>query len=190
MKRTIFILLCFCQLFVSAQINETKIKQRRFFFGVSTGISSIQLSSQTNGNEQQIGLSFPNIKIGRMLNDHSAILLCLPGSIYQEKNMGRTRDRGFEGIIPSYQYWLSDRFWALAGAGLTFDAPAFYDIKDETERKFYFGPSILVGTGYEFYKKGKMTLDIQGRMQYGYSKYPTENRTGLALNLLIGVNWH
>lgn len=190
MKHTILLLLIICQLFVSAQNDETKLQQRRFFFGVSTGISSIQLSSKAIGNEQQIGLSFPNIKIGKMLSDHSAILLCLPGSIYQEKQMGRTRDRGFEGIIPSYQYWFSNRYWVLGGAGLTFDAPAFYDIKDETERKFYFGPSVLVGTGYEFYKKGKMSVDIQGRMQYGFSNYPTGNRTGLAFNLLIGVNWH
>lgn len=190
MKRTIFILLSFFQLYVSAQNDETKLKQRRFLFGVSTGISSIQLSSQTHGNEQQIGLSFPNMKIGQMISDHSAILLCLPGSIYQEKHLGRTRDRGFEGIIPSYQHWFNNRYWALIGTGLTLDAPAFYDIKNETERKFYFGPSILAGTGYEFYKKGKLSIDIQGRMQYGYSKYPTENKTGLALNLLIGLNWH
>ena len=52
------------------------------------------------------------------------------------------------------------------------------------------GASILLGTGYEFFHSGKLSMDIQGRVHYGYANVPEGMRTGLACNLLLGVNWH
>ena len=125
-----------------------------------------------------------------MISKRTALVLCLPGSIYTYKGIGRQRDRGFEGIIPSVQYWVKDRWWVLGGAGLTLDAPAFYDIKTEDETKFYFGASMLVGTGYEVWRTGKFAMDIQARLHYGKASVIEGTREGLAFNVLVGFNWY
>ena len=173
-----------------AQQPEIRATHGRLFLGASFGISSINLSGGTLAASTQTTLSLPNLKIGRRVTNNFVVLLHLPGSIYSYTGTGRKRDRGFEGIIPSVQYWPIKKLWVLGGAGLTLDAPAFYDIKNEDERKFYFGGSLLLGTGYEFYHSGKLNMDIQGRMHYGYANVQEGMRTGLAFNLLLGVNWH
>ncbi len=87
-----------------------------------------------------------------MITPRTALLLCLPGTVYRYKWSERERDRGFEAIVPAVQFWPCDRFWLLAGAGLGMDAPAFYDIKNEAERKFYFGGAALAGAGYQIFQ--------------------------------------
>jgi hypothetical protein len=169
---------------------QDSIKSNGWFFGAAAGISSVHLSANGLTDESQISLSFPNMKIGKMLTEKSAILLYLPGSIYRYKGSGRERDRGFEGIVPAYQYWMTEKWWILGGVGLTLDAPAFYDIQDPSERKFYFGPSVLGATGFEIWQKNRFSLDLQARIHYGYATIPEGKRTGLATNLLIGFNWY
>ena len=70
------------------------------------------------------------------------------------------------------------------------DAPAFYDIKDETERKFYFGPGGVMGTGYELWRRGRFTLDVQGRAHFGSIAAPEGRRNGVAFNVMLGLNWY
>lgn len=178
------IIFCWCTGFA----QEQKFERHGFFFSASLGVSSLHLAMSGQPAEQQTALSFPNIKVGKMISSRSALLLHLPGSIYRYSGTGRSRDRGFEGIIPSFQYWIKDKWWALGGAGLTMDAPAFYDIKNENEHDFYFGPALLASTGYEVWRKGKNTIDIQSRVHWGYSSVPGGMRHGLAINFLIGFN--
>jgi hypothetical protein len=170
--------------------NKPTVQRKGFIFGTAAGISAIRLSATGSPTETQAGLSFPNFKIGTMLSQRTAVLLYLPGTIYEYKGVTRTRDRGFEGIVPSVQFWPKDRWLVLGGAGLTLDAPAFYDIKNEEERKFYFGPSVLAGTGFEVWHKGKFALDVQARVHYGTAKVPEGTRKGLAFNVMLGLNWY
>ena len=176
--------------FSIGQTNTSTTQRKGFVFGTSIGVSSLQLTTSQSGRESQFVSSFPNFKIGTMVSSKTAIVVLLPGSLYKYKGVGRERDRGFEGIIPSVQYWVKDRFWVLGGVGLTLDAPAFYDIKDETERKFYFGPAMVLSSGYELWSKGKFAIDLQARMHYGYAAVPEGTKTGLALNFMIGFNWY
>lgn len=169
---------------------QQSFERKGFIFGTAVGISSIRLSTTSLPTETQGSLSFPNFKIGKMISKRAALVLYLPGSIYSFKGTGRQRDRGFEGIIPSAQCWIKERWWILGGAGLTLDAPAFYDIETEDERKFYFGPSLIVGTGYEIWRQGKFALDIQSRIHYGQATVPEGIRKGLAFNFMIGFNWY
>lgn len=125
-----------------------------------------------------------------MISPRTALLLYLPGTVYAYKNEGRERDRGFESIVPAVQYWVGDLLWLLGGVGLGLDAPAFYDIKEETERKFYFGTAALAGVGYELWRKGRFALDLQGRVHYGNAKLPKGRRDGLAFSLLVGFNFY
>jgi hypothetical protein len=186
---SVFIFLSFfCSMNTQAQ-EQKPFERTGFVFGAATGISTIRLSTASLA-ESQVGFSLPNIKIGRMVSEQTAIILCLPGTLYKYKGSGRQRDRGFEGFIPSVQHWVNQRWWILGGAGLTFDAPAFYDIKREDETTFYFGASVLAATGYEVWQKGSYAIDVQTRVHYGSANVPEGNKTGLAFNLLIGFNWY
>lgn len=191
MKTFFYSFILISSLSVRAQSQESvEVQRRGFIFGTAFGASSLQLNTTSLVKETQYSISFPNFKIGSMISNRSAVVLYLPGSIYRYKSVGRERDRGFEGIIPSYQYWMNNRWWILSGVGLCLDAPAFYDIKSEDERKFYFGPSIITAVGYEVWSKGKFALDVQGRINYGYSNIPEGRRSGLAVNVMVGFNWY
>jgi len=190
------IVFCFFITFAGSQIScmaqsdsLNKSGRKGFIFGMSVGISYLNLDYQTNSTQKQWSATLPNFKIGAVLNKKTTLLLYLPGSIYISKDYGRVRDRGFEGIVPSIQYWACDKVWLIAGAGLGMDAPAFYDIQSEGERKFYFGKTFLTGVGYEFWQKKKVVFDVQGRIQYGEANMPDGKRKGYSINFLIGMNW-
>lgn len=174
-----------------AQDNQVKVNTRQgLIFGTAIGASYINLTKEGTPKQEETSFSLPNFKIGYMLNNNFALVVNLPGTVYKFKDSGRKRDRGFEGIIPSIQYWPKNNWWISAGAGLCMDAPAFYDIKDSTERKFYFGPGLICGTGCELWKKNNFALDIQSRLHYGYTNMPGGNKKGLAFTIALGFNWH
>jgi len=181
-------------LFLNASIlvaqTSATAHRKGFVIGGAVGLSALQLNYPTAGTQHFQAASFPNLKVGAMINPRLAILVNLPGTVYSYSLDGRKRDRGFEGIIPSVQYWPLDRVWVSGGAGLGMDAPAFYDIEGSEERKFYFGPSALAGAGYEIWRRRNMTFDIQGRVHYGKADTPDGNRGGWAFSLLLGVNFY
>lgn len=189
MKGIISVLMISATMVVQAQ-EQTQTNRNGWVFGTAAGVSTLHLSTTGLATETQTGLSFPNFKVGKMIGDRTALLVYLPGSIYRYSGVGRERDRGFEGIIPSVQYWLKPKWWVMAGAGLTLDAPAFYDIKAEDERKFYFGPSFIAATGVELWQKNRFALDVQARFHGGYSVIPDGKRVGASGSLLVGLNWY
>jgi len=182
---TVFSLTAFAQ-----NSDKPAFERKGLIFGAAFGVSAIRLNRSPVAKETQASISFPNLKIGAMVSKRTAILLYLPGTIYTQKSPGRERDRGFEAIVPSIQYWVKDKWWLSGGVGLGLDAPAFYDIKNESERKFYFGTSAVIGSGYELCRKGRFALDIQNRIQYGKVNLPSANQTGLAYSVLVGFNFY
>ncbi len=168
--------------------EKTTITRSGFCFSLSAGISTVHLQYPTREISNQITGSFPNMKIGMMLNDKTALMLSLPGSVYSYSRSGRQRDRGFEGIVPTVQYWPTSRLWINAGLGLGMDAPAFYDIKDESERKFYFGGAALLSCGYEVWQGKRTAFDLQLRLHAGNSKQSEGIVTGISGELLFGFN--
>jgi hypothetical protein len=165
-------------------------KRNGWIFGTAAGVSAVHLSGAGFDGEMQGSLSFPNFRVGRMISERSAVLLYLPGSIYREKHDGRERDRGFEGLVPVYQFWPAERWWIMGGIGLTLDAPAFYDIGNESERAFYFGPLALAAAGFEIWRRNRFALDVQARAHYGAAQLREGNRSMFAANVLIGANWY
>lgn len=172
-----------------AQAQPT-FERKGLILGASLGVSSIEMQFGNEAAQSETGLSLPNIKIGAMLGERTAILLYLPGNIYRYDKRGRSRDRGLEGIIPSLQYCPGKAWWVQAGAGLMMDAPAFYDIREEEEAKFYFGGAGYLSTGYELWRKGNMALDLQARVYTGKAKGPEGDIKGRAISLLLGINWY
>jgi hypothetical protein len=182
----------FCLWLFSATLGAQTVQPARsgFVFAAAAGVSALRLHAPAQPSETFVNASAPNFKIGWMVNERTALLLYLPGSLYKLKTDGRTRDRGFEGFVPSVQYWFTPRCWILGGAGAGMDAPAFYDIKNETERKFYFGAAALAATGFDVYKRNTFAVDVQARLHYGTANLPNGRQSGTAFSLLIGINWY
>lgn len=171
-----------------AQTPSEKMVRKGLVLGAAVGVSYSRMNFFPDQSQHQVSASLPNFKIGAMISKRAALLLYLPGNIYPLKIEERNRDRGFEAIMPALQYWVNDRWWALAGAGLGLDSPVFYDIKNTEETKFYFGKAVAAGVGYELIQKGRFAMDVQGRIHYGTANRPEGNMNGLAFDLLIGFN--
>lgn len=146
MKPVLLLLLCIVPTVALAQAESADSPPRTgFFLGAAAGDGILDLTGGGATAGYQVTPSFPNLKIGYMLSSQAAVLVLLPGTIYMYRGGGdedRSRDRGFEGIIPSIQYWVADRWWLMGGAGLTLDAPTFYDVRQPSEGKYYFGPAL------------------------------------------------
>ncbi len=122
----------------------------------------------------------------------SVILLGGASSTYDYNGIGRPRKRGFEGLFVATQFWTSDRLWLMGRIGATADAPVFFDLEvdNEDEQNYYWDPGLIIGTGYELWRKKKFALDIQSKLHYGYANVLEGKKTGLAFNVGIGFNWY
>lgn len=161
-----------------------------YVFSISGGVSSLQLTTSSLSDHSETYYSIPNFKFGWMVNPKTEVSLYIPANVYSYKGSGRHRDRIFEGLLPSVQYWFAEKWWVLGGAGLTIDGMTFYDTRNKSEIKFYFGPSVVAGTGYEVWSRKNMVIDLQGRIHAGSSNIPEGKRTLLAFDFLVGVNWY
>lgn len=156
------------------QASAQERSRQGWFIGIGGGASYFAFETNWEPKGVQLGGSLPNFHVGKMLPSGDAVLLNLPGTIYRFKGSGRERDRGFEGIIPTYQIWPVNRWWVQLGAGLGMDAPAFYDIENESERRFLFGPAVLAGSGVEVISKNYFSLDISARYIWAKTTFGSE----------------
>lgn len=172
-----------------AQTNSAKktVERKGFVFGFGLGAGNLNL--KTNDTiKVAFSSTLPNIKAGYMLSNRLALLSFLPGANYEYNG----KKRGFEAVVIAGQYWLKESWWVLGGTGLTFDAPAFYTVKDPKKAGFYSGfPAFTFATGYEVWHKGKFVIDLQYRLFYGKSNLPHNGmRQGISNMLTVGFNWY
>jgi hypothetical protein len=171
---------------------DTQPIRSGWLLGLSVGGSIQELERDGVSLGRRGGVSLPNLKVGRMVSENTALLVLLPGTLYPhdgDTGSPRKRDRGFEGIVPSVQQWVGDRVWLLVGAGVGLDAPVFYDIKTEAERKYYFGRAAVGGFGVEVLQSRRRTLDLQTRAHLGAVTVADGVRQrGYAVSVLIGMN--
>lgn len=166
-------------------------ERKGFFWGAAAGGSYLRLQVGGSSAFSGGGGSFPNLRFGIMLGPRTAVVVLLPGTVYAWSQSGRTRDRGFEGMVPMLQYWPANRWWVSAGVGVGMDAPAFYDIKDSTERKFWFGGGAVAATGWELLQREHFVLDLQARVHTNWGiKNPLATEKGTAVSVLVGVTWY
>lgn len=189
MKNLLVLAFTFCSLLSYGQ-NEIKQIERKGFvigFGIGGGVISISDSDQqVPFDEAQDGGSFPNLKLGWMLNDRLAILASYAGMGYEFEN----KDRSFDAFMPSVQYWLKDRWWVNAGAGLAMDFPAFYEDNIEDEN-WNFGGAVALSTGYELLQKKNFALDLQTKLQMGWANLENDlDRNVVVLSIGLGFNWY
>lgn len=190
MKNILIIVLTFCTLTVFGQYDDTAMERKGFLigFGIGGGVISISDRGQEVPFENaQGGISLPNLKLGWMLNDRLAILATLPGMIYDDKG----KDRSFEAIIPSIQYWVRDRWWINGGVGVAMDFPAFYEVRDFRDEEWNFGCAVSVSTGYELVQRKRYALDLQTKLHLGrVFMGQDEHRDGVAFSVGLGFNWY
>lgn len=174
-------------LFAQSEQKPQITEKKGFVFGVGLGAGALALNTN-DSSSIAFATTLPNIKVGWMVNKRLAVLALLPGANYKYKGKGR----GFEGLIVAGQYWIKDKWWVLAGTGLTFDAPAFYTVKDPKTASFHTGfPAITLATGYEVWHKGRFALDLQYRLFLGKANLPNNgSREGIAGMFIIGFNWY
>ncbi len=159
--------------------------RKGFTFGFSAGMGTLQLTTDAQTQRMTSG-SFPNLRIGYWLHPRLTAQLLLPGAIYAQND----KHRGFEGILLSAQYWPTERWWLLAGAGLALDAPAFWTIDDPAQADFHWGIGAALATGYEVWRKRNFSLDILYRLYTGRAGSGEDSRKGLAQHIGVGLNWH
>ncbi|MDF1695780.1 MAG: hypothetical protein P1U56_08120 [Saprospiraceae bacterium] len=191
MKHLLFtILLCSTLSLVGQETNQS-FERKGFVIGfnVGGGVSSISDShGEVPFDEVQGGISLPNLKIGWMLNERAALLASFPGILYEEED----KDRSFDAIIPSLQYWLIDNWWINGGVGLAMDIPALYE-SDLENKDWHFGGAISIGTGIELIQKKNFSLDISSNLLLGRVNIDdgeSQHRDGAVFTVGIGFNWY
>lgn len=189
-KSYLFVLFSLLTFSAFGQMNENTVTREKFVigFGVGGGVISLADSNtETDFDEAQGGISFPNLKIGWMLNDRTALLATFPGMIYEMDG----KDRSFDGFVPVVQYWMNDRWWISGGMGLAMDFPAYYEVDDFKDEDWNFGCAVTASTGYEIYQKNNFTIDLQSKVYLGrVSLDGNEHRDAAALTVGIGFNWY
>ena len=187
MRKIIFISLLLCnQIHAQHDIKKEKVNDCGLLIGLGIGAGTLTLNYKDT-TTIKLSTTLPNIKVGDRFNKKIALCILLPGANYKYHG----KDRGFEGFVPSVQYWIKPKWWVLMGSGLTFDAPAFYTVDDPKKAAFYAGfPSVIAATGFEILHKNRFTIDVQYRIFYGQSKISNNTfRTGISNMIIIGLNW-
>ncbi|MFN7983713.1 MAG: hypothetical protein U0Q11_17850 [Vicinamibacterales bacterium] len=159
-------------------------------FGAAAGVGRLSVSGPGADGQPHWAASFPDVQVGHMLSDRVAFVVLLPGTTYHYTSTvtgDRTRTRGFEGIMPSLQMWLTDRVWVKGGVGLALDAPAFYDIRNASERDFHVGPGYSVSVGRDVWQRTNHAVDIRAQLHGGRANLSDgAHRQGAAVSVLVG----
>jgi hypothetical protein len=175
---------------IGAQSRSAEFPKRSgLVLGFGLGVASVsqgQVSTLSARRGRDIALSW---RVGYQVSDRVAVVLNGASSVYTYDGTGRRRRRGFEGIFPSVQYWVTPRFWLSTGAGLNLDAPAFYDVKPSRagERAFYRGLGAIAMAGYDVHRTPSLAVDVQTRWHIGYADIAEGRRHGSSAALLLGV---
>ena len=180
-RLTLFVVILMITTTTFAQ-SKKELTRKGFVFGVGMGGGVHLVDGVAHGR-----FTTPNIKIGAMLNPKLAILLMAPSGTYKLNG----EDRAFEGVIPSAQYWLTDRFYVNAGVGLAIETTPFYKVNySEGTPEFNTGIGLTSSIGYELVQwSTNKTLDAQLRVLYGNIEFDNQSNTeNLAIDLVIGFN--
>lgn len=169
-----------------AQDNQTESNRKGFVIGVSAGAGYVSIEGDAApGTFEDGGLPFPNLKIGWMITPKTALLLSIPGMGYEIDGV----DRSFDSVVPSIQYWVRPKWWVNVGFGLGMDSVAFYE-DDHGQDKLNVGPAGMISTGFEIYKRGKFTIDLQGTIHAGHMYTDGDHYDAGALLAGVGFNFY
>jgi hypothetical protein len=162
--------------------NKKDFTREGFVFGVGLGAGVHMVKDATHGR-----FTTPNIKIGAMVNPKLAVLLMAPGGAHKQDG----EQRAFEGLIPTAQYWFTDKFFVNAGVGMAIETTPFYKVNySEGAPKFNRGFGFTASIGQELLQwSTNKTLDAQLRVLYGNVAFEDQSKKdNLAIDFVIGFN--
>ncbi|MBY5952585.1 hypothetical protein KUV23_16475 [Algoriphagus marincola] len=162
MKKLIFIFFVSLITTLNIQAQTENPLRKGFTVGVSLNGSVLHFTEGMSEDPTQGGISLPNLKMGWFVSPRTAIYVNTVGQIYESEGV----DRSFEGIIPSIQYWATDKWWISGGYGASLDMRALYESEADS-KKSEWGKGVLISTGYEVLQRKKWALDIQSRLYMG-----------------------
>lgn len=182
----VFIMLMLNVTSLLAQNSELKSNEKQgFLFGVGIG-GGVLLEKNSDVDMESYGkFSILNLKLGWMITPQTAICLHVPSGGHTKN--GETR--AFEAVLVTGQHWFSEKIWGMAGLGLAMDMPPFYDTEND-DPKFYFGPALTAGMGYEILQGKSFVMDVQARCLYGNYEVESVRRQNIAFDILLGFNWY
>ena len=185
MKKVLIIALC---LVGGLQLQAQQgVDRKGLSFGASFGAGVLHFTSGYSGDQTSGDISLPNLKAGWMFNQNLGAFLNAPGQLYSEGG----KDRSFEGLIPSVQYWPTNRLWVSAGFGMAMDFPAFYQVKKVKDEKWNLGKGALVSLGFEVLQRPNWTIDIQSKALMSSFKLDEGGRkAGANFTLGVGFNFY
>lgn len=189
MKNVLILVLMLATLTAFAQTTErTGIERKGFVIGfnVGGGVITVSDNGQDGFSKAHGGFSFPDLKLGGMINHRLAILATTSGMIYDYNKADRT----FGTLIPVAQFWGTNRWWINGGIGMAMDYPALYDFNENGNNDLKVGCAVTFGTGYEVLQKEKFAIDLQAKITMGRA-YENKNtyRDGVACSIGVGFNW-
>jgi hypothetical protein len=189
MRNLLLVVLTLVTFTTFAQSQNSSVKRDGFVFGAGVGGGIISLShSDAEGefDEAQGAFSLPNLKIGWMLNDNLALLATFPGMLYEVDG----KDRSFEAVMPTLQYWVSDKWWVNGGVGLGMDLPAFYNVKNVEDETWNFGCAVAASAGYEFVQRENFAIDFNAKVHLGRTFLENDaHLDGIGLSVGVGFTW-
>lgn len=185
MKKLILISICLLAMYSANAQNQTPTR-KGFSIGASVGVGVLHFTQGGGDANTGADLSLPNLKIGWLFNERLGVYLNAPGQIYKEKG----RDRSFEGLIPTVQYWPTNAWWISGGAGLAMDLPAFYEVKNVEDEDYNFGKGVLLSSGYEVIQGKKWAMDLQARLLMSSVNLDEGRRDGTSFTIALGFNFY
>ena len=169
-----------------AQQQQTVPQRSGFIISAMAGVGSLSLSGDVTNTSDGFGISLPNVKVGTMLSPNTALLLNLPGMQYEQNG----KDRSIDALALSLQYWVKPSWWINGGAGISMDTRAFYEKNNSEQDKLNVGPAVVFGTGYEFYRRARFSIDLQANLQAGRVYSKNDHRDGIAVLTGVGFNFY
>jgi hypothetical protein len=188
MKNALIVVFALTAFHLLAQAPTGGVERKGFVVGLSIGGGVISLADSDQEvafEEVEGGLSLPNLKLGWMLNDRTALLASFTGMIYEYEG----QDRSFDAFLPSVQYWIQDRFWINGGVGLAVDGPALYEELEGAD--WNFGCAVAASAGFELVQRRNFTIDLQSQIQLGRVFLDNDrHRDAAAFTIGLGFNWY
>lgn len=184
MKKLIFTFFIALIAILDIQAQTEKPIRKGFTAGAFVGVGALHFTEGMSEKTTRGGISLPNLKMGWFVSPRTAIYVNTVGQIYESEGV----DRSFEGIVPSIQFWATDKWWLSGGYGASLDTRALYESKSQS-RKSDWGKGVLLATGYELLQRERWALDLQTRLYMArVSRDEGGNLDGTNFSIGVGIS--
>jgi hypothetical protein len=146
-------------------------------FEANLGFGWVHLSTDSDSDTSDLGVAGLSLGVGGWVSPQLAITARVAGVTLSENDARLTN--GFLG--PSAQYWLQDRFWLGAGAGL-----AFLSVSDNYNGDSIRGFGLDLRAGVTFTSGSENTFNASLEINPGFYSENGSSATFTSIGFLVG----